>query len=89
MLVEITNTTKKSTKTPLKASREVGLQINTEKSKNIVLFHHQNYNLLIANKFKYLGTTVKNEIKSRLNMVDACYHSVQVPLSSSFLSKNL
>jgi len=45
--------------------------------------------------FKYLGTTLTNqnsiqeEIKSRLNSGNACYHSVQSLLSSSLLSKNL
>jgi len=46
-------------------------------------------------EFKYFGTTLTNqnsiqeEIKSRLKPGNACYHSVQNPLSSSLLSKNL
>ena len=46
-------------------------------------------------EFKYLGTTLTNqnsiaeEIKSRLRSGNACYHSVQNPLSSRLLSKNL
>jgi len=46
-------------------------------------------------EFKYLGTTLTNqnssqeEIKSRLKLGNACYHSVQSLLSSSLLSKNL
>jgi hypothetical protein len=46
-------------------------------------------------KFKYSGTTVTNrnliheEIKSILNSGNACYHSVQNPLSYYILSKNL
>ena len=46
-------------------------------------------------EFKYLGTTLTNqnsirkEIKSRLKLGKACYHSVQKLLSSSLQSKNL
>jgi hypothetical protein len=46
-------------------------------------------------KFKYLGTTLTDqnhmheEIESRLNSGNACYHSVQGLLSSSLLSRNL
>ena len=46
-------------------------------------------------EFKYLGTTLANqnsileEIKSRLGLGNACYHSVQNLLSSRLLSKNL
>jgi hypothetical protein len=54
------------------ASREVGLEVNTEKTKYMVMSHHQNagqnHNLLIANKssenmamFKHTGTTITNQ----------------------------
>ena len=45
-------------------------------------------------EFKYLGTTLTNqnsiqeEIKSRLNLMNDCYFSVQNHLSSRLLSKN-
>jgi hypothetical protein len=58
----------------------------------------ENQNIRIANesfenvvKFKYLGATLTNrndirdEIKNRLNVVNACYHSVQNPLSSRLI----
>jgi hypothetical protein len=46
-------------------------------------------------QFKYLGITLTNqssiqeEIKSRLNVGNACCHSVQNIVSSSVLSKNI
>jgi hypothetical protein len=46
-------------------------------------------------EFKYLGTTLtdqkcmQEEIKSRLNSGNACYHSVQILLSSRLLSRNV
>jgi len=46
-------------------------------------------------EFKYLGTkltnqnSIKEEIKSRLKLGNACYYSVQNLLSSRLLSKNL
>jgi hypothetical protein len=57
----------------------------------------QNQNIRIANesfeivtKFKYLGTTLTNhdihdEIKSRLNSGNACYHSVQIGMFSRLI----
>ena len=46
-------------------------------------------------KFRYLGVTVKNtndireEIKRRINMGNACYYSLEKILSSHLLSKKL
>jgi hypothetical protein len=46
-------------------------------------------------KFKYLGTTptdqncMQEEIKSRLNSGNACYHSAQCLLSSCLLSRHI
>jgi hypothetical protein len=62
----------------------------------------QNHNLLTANKsfenmvkFKYLGTRATHqngfheEMKSRLSLGNACYHSVWNLLSSCLLSKKI
>jgi hypothetical protein len=62
----------------------------------------EKHNMMIGNRsfedvanFKYLGTTLtdKNhmheEIKSRLNLGNACSHLVQSLLSSCLLSRNL
>jgi hypothetical protein len=62
----------------------------------------QKYSIKIANrsfedvaKFRFLGTTLTDqnymheEINSRLNLGNACYHSVQSLLSYGLLSRNL
>jgi hypothetical protein len=60
------------TQTLIDASKEVGLEINVEKTKYMLLSHHhnagQNRDIKIANRsfenvsqFKYLGTTVTNQ----------------------------
>jgi hypothetical protein len=66
------DTIKKNTETLIDASKEVGLEINVDNTKYMLLSHHQNVgqnrDIKIANRsfenvsqFKYLGTTVKNQ----------------------------
>jgi hypothetical protein len=66
------NTIKKNTESLIDASKEVGLEINVEKTKYMFLCHHQNvgqnWDIKIAyrlfenvSQFKYLGTTVTNQ----------------------------
>jgi hypothetical protein len=97
------NTIKKNPEALTDDSKEVGLKANTEKTKCMLMFHHQNAgqnrNTMIAErsleKFIYLGMTITNqnlihdEIKSKLNSGNACYHSAQNLLSSHMLSKNV
>jgi hypothetical protein len=98
------NTIKGNTETLSGASRDVGLEINAEKTEYMILSRHpnsgQNQNIRITNesfenvaKFKYFGTTLTNqndihdEIKSRLNPGNGCYHSVQNLFSSHLIRK--
>jgi hypothetical protein len=66
------NTIIENTETLLVASRDVGLEMNAEKTKYMIMSRHQNsgqnQNTRIANelfgsvaKFKYLGTTLTNQ----------------------------
>jgi hypothetical protein len=66
------DTIEKNTETLIDASKEVGLEISLEKTKYMLLSHHQtagqNRDIKIANRsfenvsqFKYLGTTVTNQ----------------------------
>jgi hypothetical protein len=71
ILVENINTIKRKMEVLLEASKEVGLEVNAEKDKYIVVSCHQNskqsHNLLIDNKsfenvakFEYFVTSVTN-----------------------------
>jgi hypothetical protein len=62
----------KNTKSLTDASKEVGLDVNTEKTKYMLLSRHQNagqnYDINIGNRcsenvaqFRYLGTTTTNQ----------------------------
>jgi hypothetical protein len=99
------DTIKKNTETLIDAIREVGLEVNTEKTKYMLLSCYQtagqNHNIKRDNRcfenvaqFRYLGTTVtsqnfiREEIKRRLNLGNACYHSAQNVSSSRLLYRN-
>jgi hypothetical protein len=72
LLGDNTDTIKKCIETLIDASREVGLEVNTEKAKYMLLSRHQNagqhYHITIGNRsfenvaqFRYLGTTITNQ----------------------------
>jgi hypothetical protein len=99
------DTIKKTTEALLDSSKEVGLKMNPEKTKYMLMSHSQKagqkQSVKIVNrsfeevaKSKYLGTTLidqncmHEEIQSKLNSGNACYHLVQSLLSSCLLSRN-
>jgi hypothetical protein len=65
LLGDIIDAIKKDMETLIDASKEVGLEVNTEKTKNMLLFRHQNAGRKIPNRcfenvanLRYLGTTI-------------------------------
>jgi hypothetical protein len=100
------DTIQKNTRALLDASKEVGLEVNPEKTKYILVSRcqkaGQRQSIKIGNrsfeslvKLKCLVTTLTDQnyihevVKSRLNLGNACYHSVQSLLSSRLLSRNV
>jgi hypothetical protein len=98
MVGENIDTIKKNTEALLNNSKELGLEVNQEKT-NMLMSRSQKVgqkrSIKIANrsfedvaKFKYRETTLTDqnymheEIKGRLNSGSACYHSVQSLLLS-------
>jgi hypothetical protein len=104
-LGENIDTIQKNTEALLEASKGVGLEVNSEKTKYMLMSRKKagrKHGIKIENrsfggvaKFKYLGTTLtdrncmQEEIESRLNSGNSCYHSIQSHLSSSLLSRNV
>jgi hypothetical protein len=93
------DTLEKNTETLIDVSMEVGLEINVEKTKYMLLSHHQNVgrspdikiesrSFENVSQFKYLETTLTNENLiqeeiKRLHSGNACYHKVQTFVFSS------
>jgi hypothetical protein len=72
LLGDSVNTIKENSETFLEASMDIGLEINAEKTKYMIMSHYpnsgQNHSIRIANEsfenvatFKYLGTTLTNQ----------------------------
>jgi len=97
------HTLKENAEALVGATWEIGLEVNADKSKYMVMSRDQNagriHSVRIDNstferveEFKNLGTILTNqnsiaeEIKTRLKLGNACYHSVQYLLSSRLLS---
>jgi hypothetical protein len=96
------DTIKKNTETLIDASKEVGLEINVEKTKYMLLSCHQNVgqngDIKIANRsfedmsqFKYLGTTVTNQnlIQDEIKSRLNYGNPCYYLLSSCLVSKNI
>jgi hypothetical protein len=72
LLADNIDTEKKNTETLIETSKEVGLEVNAEKTREMLMFRHrnakQNYDIMIASgffetvaQFKHLRTTVTKQ----------------------------
>jgi len=96
------HTINKNAEALMLASKEIGLEVNSDKTKYMVMSPDQSagrsHNIKSDNssfervgQLQYLGKTListEEEIKRRLKSVNACYHPVQNLLSSTLLSKS-
>jgi len=100
------HTVKENAEALVVATKEIGLEVNADKTKSMIMSRDQNIgrshsmnsdnsSIERVEGFKYLGTTltyqnsIKEEIKSKLKLGNACDYLVQNLLSSSLLFKNL
>jgi hypothetical protein len=98
------HTVKENAEAFVVATKKIGLEVNADKTKFMVMTRDRNAGRNDSVKtdnssterveeFKYLGTmstdqnSIQEEIKRRLNLGNACYHSVQNLLSFRLLSK--
>jgi hypothetical protein len=77
LLDDSINTTEENTEILLQTSRDVGLEINAEKTKYISFPVIRN-----QDKSRKKQTDIHDEIRYRLNSGNACHHSVRNILSS-------
>jgi hypothetical protein len=105
LLGDSIDTIKKKMETLFVASKEVGLEVNTRKTKYVAVSSpecrakscHKVANRCFENvaKFRYLGRTITNEnliqeeMERKFNSGNACYHSVRNLFSSRLLSRNI
>jgi hypothetical protein len=97
------HTRQEHAETSVQAGRDIGLDINAEKTKYLVMSRDQNAgchsikndnnSFESTEEFKHLGTTFTNqnsiqeEINSQLKSGNAYYYSMQNLMSSNLLSK--